>query len=69
MVGIPSADKNAYRLSVVEVHTRRVLIDLFAFSIKHIQVTSLLFDLFMNHQYPNNVLIKSDNRSQFLLKT
>jgi hypothetical protein len=34
MVWIPSAGKNAYLLSVIDVHTRRILIDLFAFSIK-----------------------------------
>jgi hypothetical protein len=34
MVWIPSAGKNDYLLSVIDVHTRRILIDLFAFSIK-----------------------------------
>jgi len=68
MVWIPSAGKNAYLLSVIDVHTRRILIDLFAFSIKQAQVIALLSELFMNYQYPNNVVIRSDNGSQFIAK-
>jgi transposase InsO family protein len=68
MVWIPSAGKNAYLLSVIDVHTRRILIDLFAFSIKQAQVITLLSELFMNYQYPNNVVIRSDNGSQFIAK-
>ena len=68
MVWIPSAGKNAYLLSVIDVHARRILIDLFAFSIKQVQVIALLSELFMNYQYPNNVVIRSDNGSQFIAK-
>jgi transposase InsO family protein len=68
MVWIPSAGKNAYLLSVIDVHTRKILIDLFAFSIKQTQVIGLLSELFMNYQYPNNVVIRSDNGSQFIAK-
>ena len=68
MVWIPSAGKNAYLLSVIDVHTRRILIDLFAFSIKQAQVIALLSELFMSYQYPNNVVIRSDNGSQFIAK-
>lgn len=34
MVWIPSAGKNAYLLSVIDVHTRRILKDYFSFTIK-----------------------------------
>lgn len=68
MVWIPSVGKNAYLLSVIDVHTRRILIDLFAFSIKQEQVITLLSNLFMNHQYPESVVIRSDNGSQFIAK-
>lgn len=68
MVWIPSAGKNAYLLSIIDVHTRRILIDLFAFSIKQAQVIALLSELFMNYHYPDNVVIRSDNGSQFIAK-
>lgn len=68
MVWIPSAGKNEYLLSVIDVHTRRILIDLFAFSIKQAQVIALLSELFMNYQYPDSVVIRSDNGSQFIAK-
>src|SRR5690606_16094711 len=68
MIWIPSTSKNAYLLSVIDVHTRRVLIDLFAYSIKQKQVIRLLSRLFMNFQYPDNIVIRSDNGSQFIAK-
>jgi len=68
MVWIPSAGKNAYLLSVIDVHTRRILTDLFAFSIKQQQVIELLAQLFMDYQYPDNIVIRSDNGSQFIAK-
>lgn len=68
MVWIPSAGKNAYLLSVIDVHTRRIVIDLFAFTIKQAQVITLLSELFMSYQYPDNVVIRSDNGSQFIAK-
>mgnify|MGYP003628127724 CR=1 FL=1 len=34
MVWIPSVGKNAYLLSVIDVHTRRILKDYFSFNIK-----------------------------------
>lgn len=68
MVWIPSVGKNAYLLSIIDVHTRRILIDLFAFSIKQGQVINLLSELFMEYQYPINVVIRSDNGSQFIAK-
>lgn len=68
VVWIPSAGKNAYLLSVIDVHTRRILKDLFAFSIKQDQVIKLLSELFMTYQYPDSVVIRSDNGSQFIAK-
>jgi len=68
MVWIPSAGKNAYLLSVIDVHTRRILIDLFSYSIKQEQVIELLSKLFMQYQYPENIVIRSDNGSQFIAK-
>lgn len=68
MVWIPYAGKNAYLLSVIDVHTRRILIYLFAFSIKQAQVINLLSELFMKYQHPDDVVIRSDNGSQFIAK-
>ncbi len=68
MVWIPSMGKNAYLLSVIDVHTRRILKDYFSFSIKKEQVITLLSDLFQQYQHPENVVIRSDNGSQFIAK-
>ena len=68
MVWIPSAGKNAYLLSIIDVHTRRILMDLFAFSIKQAQVIALLSELFMKYSYPAEVVIRSDNGSQFIAR-
>jgi transposase InsO family protein len=67
-VWIPETGKNAYLLSVIEVHTRRILLDLFAYSVKKKQVINLLSELFMKHEYPESVVIRSDNGSQFIAK-
>ncbi|WP_157136639.1 IS3 family transposase [Galbibacter orientalis] len=66
MVWIPSVGKNAYLLSVIDVHTRRILKDHFSFSIKQAQVITLLCELFENYEYPESVVIRSDNGSQFI---
>ena len=68
MVWIPSVGKNAYLLSVIDVHTRRILKDYFSFNIKQNQVIKLLSVLFEEYNYPNNVVIRSDNGSQFIAK-
>lgn len=68
VVWIPSAGKNAYLLSVIDVHTRRILADLFSYSIKQKQVIGLLAKLFMDYQYPDNIVIRSDNGSQFIAR-
>lgn len=63
MVWIQNAGKNAYLLSIIDVHTRRILKDFFSFSIKQDKVIALLSDLFLEYQYPESVVIRSDNRS------
>ncbi|WP_343330988.1 IS3 family transposase [Polaribacter staleyi] len=68
MVWIPSVGKNAYLLSVIDVHTRRILKDYFSFTIKQHHVITLLSELFQDYDYPNNVVIRSDNGSQFIAK-
>lgn len=69
MVWIPSVGKNAYLLSIIDVHTRRILKDYFSFSIKQNKVITFLSDLFSEYQYPESVVIRSDNGSQFIAKS
>ncbi len=66
MVWIPNMGKNAYLLSVIDVHTRRILKDYFSFTIKQAHVIELLSLLFQQYDYPLNVVIRSDNGSQFI---
>jgi putative transposase len=66
MVWIPNVGKNAYLLSIIDVHTRKILKDYFSFSIKQDKVISFLSDLFLDLQYPESVVIRSDNGSQFI---
>jgi len=68
MVWIPSAGKNAYLLSIIDVHTRRILKDYFSFTIKQAHLISFLSSLFEEYQYPTSVVIRSDNGSQFIAK-
>lgn len=69
MVWIPNVGKNAYLLSIIDVHTRRILKDFFSFSIKQDKVIAFLSDLFLEYQYPESVVIRSDNGSQFIAKS
>lgn len=66
MVWIPDQGKNAYLLSIIDVHTRKILIDYFAFTIKQEHVITLLSDLFEKYSFPENTVIRSDNGSQFI---
>jgi transposase InsO family protein len=68
MVWIPSAGKNAYLLSIIDVHTRRILKDYFSFTIKQEHLIAFLSSLFEEYQYPTSVVIRSDNGSQFIAK-
>lgn len=69
MVWIPSVGKNAYLLSIIDVHTRRILKDYFSFSIKQKQVINFLSLMLEEYQYPQSVVIRSDNGSQFIAKS
>ena len=69
MVWIPKAGKNAYLLSIIDVHTRKILKDYFSFSIKQDKVITFLAEVFLDYQYPDNVVIRSDNGSQFIAKS
>jgi putative transposase len=69
MVWIPSIGKNAYLLSIIDVHTRRILKDYFSFSIKQEQVINFLSQMLEEYQYPENIVIRSDNGSQFIAKS
>ncbi len=69
MVWIPKIGKNAYLLSIIDVHTRRILKDYFSFSIKQKQVIKLLSLIFEEFEYPQNIVIRSDNGSQFIAKS
>ena len=69
MIWIPSAGKNAYLLSIIDVHTRRILKDYFAFSIKQEQVIKLLSIMLEEFEYPENIVIRSDYGSQFIAKS
>ncbi len=69
MVWVPSAGKNAYLLSIIDVHTRRILKDHFSFSIKQDKVIDFLSGVFMDYRYPESVVIRSDNGSQFIAKS
>ncbi len=65
-VWVPSRDENAYLLSIIDVHTRRILKDILAYKIKKNHVINFLSELFEHYNYPENVIIRSDNGSQFI---
>lgn len=69
MVWVPIVGKNAYLLSIIDVHTRRILKDYFSFSIKQKQVISFLSSVLEEYQHPESVVIRSDNGSQFIAKS
>jgi len=69
MVWIPQKGKNAYLLSIIDVHTRKILTDYFSFNIKQNHVIDLLSSLFQGLDYPESVVIRSDNGSQFIAKS
>ena len=68
MVWVPNVGKNAYLLSIIDVHTRKILKDYFSFNIKQNHVIDLLSTLFDEYNYPESVVIRSDNGSQFIAK-
>ena len=66
---VPNVGKNVYLLSIIDVHTRRILKDYFSFNIKQNHVIDLLSTLFDEYNYPESVVIRSDNGSQFIAKS
>jgi putative transposase len=67
MVWIPRVGKNSCLLSIIDVNTGIILKDYFSFSIKQDKIIAFLSDLFLGLQYPKNVIIRSDNGSQFIV--
>tara|TARA_B100000809_G_scaffold159385_1_gene156743 strand:- start:33 stop:275 length:243 start_codon:yes stop_codon:yes gene_type:complete len=68
MIWITKAGENAYLLSIIDVYTRKILKDYFSFSIKQDKVIAFLSEVFLEYQYPESVVIRSDNGSQFIAK-
>ena len=68
MVWIPNVGKNAYLLSVIDVHTCKILKDYFSFNIKQNLVIALLSVVFEDYDYLDKVVIRSDNGSQFIAR-
>lgn len=68
MVWIPAVGKNAYLLSIMDVHTRKILKDMFSFSIKQQQVIRFLSEVLDEYEYPESVVLRSDNGAQFIAK-
>ena len=55
-----------YLLSIMDVHSRRILKDYFSYTIKKNQVIELVSSLLEDYHYPENIVIRSDNGSQFI---
>ena len=66
VVWIPHTGKNAYLLSIMDVHSRRILKGYFSYTIKQNQVIELVSSLLEDYHYPENIVIRSDNGSQFI---
>ena len=65
-VWIPDRGKCAYLLTLLDVHTRKVLAHQLAWNIKHQQVIDLFASLTDQGQLPAQTIIRSDNGSQFI---
>ena len=51
---------------MIDVHIIRIIKDYFSFSIKQGKLITFLSELFLEYEYPNNVVIRSENGSQFI---
>lgn len=67
-VWIPERGKQAYLLTLLDVHTRKVLAHELAWNMKKDQVINLYACLVDQGQLPEGTIIRSDNGSQFLAK-
>ena len=65
-VWVPDRGKCAYLLTLLDVHTRKVLAYQLAWNIKHQQVIDLFATLVDRGQLPVQTIIRSDNGSQFI---
>lgn len=65
-VWVPDRGKCAYLLTLLDVHTRKVLAHQLAWNIKHQQVIDLFAILIDQGQLPAQTTIRSDNGSQFI---
>ncbi|WP_345375360.1 IS3 family transposase [Algivirga pacifica] len=68
MVWIPEKGKYAYLLSVIDVYSRRILGHVFQWSVKQADVVKLISDIIEQYRLPKEVIIRSDNGSQFIAK-
>ncbi len=66
MIWVPNMGKNAYLLSVIDVHTRKILGYTLAFNVKQKEVIELLSTILDNYPTPESLVIRSDNGSQFI---
>ncbi len=66
MIWIPNRGKNAYLLSVIDVHTRKILGYKFDWNIKQGAVIELLSQIVENYGIAAEMIIRSDNGSQFI---
>lgn len=66
MIWIPNMGKNAYLLSVIDVHTRKILGYTLAFNVKQKDVIELLSTIIDKYPTPESLIIRSDNGSQFI---
>lgn len=66
MVWIPNKGKNAYLLSVIDVHTRKILGYKFDWNMKQDAVIELLSEIIEIYGIATEMIIRSDNGSQFI---
>jgi len=69
MIWIPNMGKNAYLLSVIDVHTRKILGYTLAFNVKQKEVIELLSTIIDKYPVPESLIIRSDNGSQFIARS
>lgn len=66
LVWLPNVGKNAYLLSIIDLHTRKILAYRFARQMKQNAVIDLLGSIFDKYGSIDGMVIRSDNGSQFL---
>lgn len=66
MIWIPNKGKNAYLLSVIDVHTRKILGYKLDWNMKQDAVIELLSEIVERYGIAAEMIIRSDNGSQFI---